>query len=156
LIVGTGVQYNDGDLNPALHLVGSDFLDSEGVDHFSVDLDKIKKFVKSHIHRPRNKELFYAPYCLLRKGIDLSNYTMRAVFSEIDFVFREAICAIKGSKDQKSFLLNLTGLFNSTLYSYLNLMLDSSLGIEREQRFLLQRFLNFLLFTAIPLQGKWS
>jgi len=142
LIAGTGVQYNDGDRNPASHLVGKDFLASDSVEHFFVDLTKMEKFEKTHINRVRNASLFYAPYCLLLTGIDMRNYTMRSAFSDVDFIFRKAIYAIKGSDDQKSFLLNITGLFNSALYSYLNIMIGSSLGIEREQRFIgeVQRF----------------
>ena len=136
LITKTGVQYNDGDRKDASKLYGRDFLPSESVDHFSINLAKMKKFEKTHIHRPRTEDMFHAPYCLLLKGLDMSNFTMRSVFSEDDFVFKEAIYAIKGCNDQKSFLLNLTGLLNSTFYSYLNFMVGSSLGIEREQRFI--------------------
>jgi hypothetical protein len=93
-------------------------------------------FDKKKVDRPRDERLFVAPYCLVLTGIDTNNYTMRSVFSEKDFVFRSAVYAIKGEETQKPFLLNLTGLLNSTLYAYLNLMVGSSLGIEREQRLL--------------------
>lgn len=134
LITGTGVQYNDGELNDASDLFSRPFLDSEAVDHFSVDYNKLGVFEKKRIHRPRREELFHAPYCLVRRGLDMSDYTMRAAFSERDFVFKEALYAIKGTKEQKDFLLNITGLLNSSSYAYFNLMLDSSLGVEREQR----------------------
>jgi hypothetical protein len=140
MITGTGVQYNDGDKMPASHLVGMNFLDSDAVDHFCINLTKMRVFEKSHINRTRNQELFHAPYCLLLTGLDMNNYTMRSVFSDFDFVFQKAIYAIKGSREQRSFLLNLVGLFNSTFYSYLNLMMGSSLGVEREQRLITEVF----------------
>jgi hypothetical protein len=59
---------------------------------------------------------------------------MRAVYCEENFVFKKAVYAIKAGDKQKPFLKNLVGLFNSSLYAYLNLMTGSSLGIEREQR----------------------
>jgi hypothetical protein len=59
---------------------------------------------------------------------------MRAVFSDVDFVFRSAICAIKGSAEQRETLISLTGFLNSSLFAYFNLMLGSFAGIEREKR----------------------
>lgn len=134
IITGTGVKYQDGDKKDASHLYGKPFLDSEAIDHFSIDLSGLKQFVKTQVDRPRNPDLFQAPYCLVRRGLDMGNYTMRAAYSEESFVFREAFYAIKGTLQQSQFLLNITGLLNSSAYAYFNLMIDSSLGIEREQR----------------------
>lgn len=49
---------------------------------------------------------------------------------------------IKGVRNQNSFFMNIVGLLNSSLYAYLNIMLGSSAGIEREQRFM-QEVLEF-------------
>lgn len=134
-ISGTGVQYNDGDKKDAMHLYNRPLLESEkSIDHFSMENCKFSKFLKTKIHRLRDVKLFEAPYCLTLRGLDMSDYTMRAVYSEIDFVFKETVFAIKGSYEQKSQLLNIVGLLNSKVYAYFNLMLGSSLGIEREQR----------------------
>jgi type I restriction-modification system DNA methylase subunit len=134
LLKGTGVKYNDGDLLDATHLVGSDLLDSDAIDHFTIDLSKMSVFQKQKVDRPRNPKLFHAPYCLLLTGIEMSDYTMRSVFSETSFVFKEAIYAVKGNDSQKAMLQNLSALFNSKVYAYLNLMLGSLAGIEREKR----------------------
>ena len=134
LVSGTGVQCNDGE-NDAVHLYGFPLLDSkDSIDHFEINLEKLETLRKQRINRPRNPSLFSAPYCLVLKGIDLADYTMRAVYSEESFVFKETVYAIKGSNEQKPELLNIVGLLNSKTYAYLNLMLGSSLGIEREQR----------------------
>jgi len=132
---GVGVKYSDGK-DDATHLVGRDFLDAKAISHFSIEENKKSTFEKRFVDRARtqNEKLFCAPYTLLRKGLDLSNYTMRAAYCETDFVFTDAVYAIKGCAEQKCLLLNLTGLFNSGLYSYLNLMVGSFLGIEREIR----------------------
>jgi hypothetical protein len=130
----TGVQYNDGDRNDASHLVGRDLLPSGAIEHFKINLTDLPKFEKSAIHRPRDERLFHAPYCLTLRGLDMDDYTMKSVYADVDFVFKEAVFAVKGSYEQRSLLLNLTGLFNSKTYAYFNLMIDSSLGIEREQR----------------------
>jgi type I restriction-modification system DNA methylase subunit len=135
LISGTGVQYNDGDQLDAFHLFGKPLLDSnEAIEHFSISRSKIGKFDKKKIHRTRDIHLFQAPYCLTLRGFDMSNYTMKATYEENSFVFKDAVFAIKGSHMQKDLLLSITGLLNSNLYAYFNLMLGSSLGIEREQR----------------------
>lgn len=135
LIKGTGVQYNDGDLNDAYHLLGRPLLDSRtAIKHFVLFENNTSTFSKERIHRPRNEALFHAPYCLVMQGPDMTDYTMEAVYSETDFVFHEVVYAIKGSLNQKAFLLNAVGLLNSKLYAYFNLMLGSFIGIEREKR----------------------
>lgn len=138
LISGTGVKYNDGPKSAkmdASHLLERPLLDSrKSITHFSIDLKKIGTFEKKVVDRTRDAALFQAPYCLMMRGPDMSDYTMKAVYSDVDFVFKEAVLAIKGSYEQKAFLLNVTGLLNSKAYAYFNLMLGSSLGIEREQR----------------------
>jgi hypothetical protein len=134
MLKGAGVKYNDGDLKDASHLLGKRLLLSDAIDHFSINLNRFMTFDKSEVDRPRDERLFYAPYCLVLTGIDTQAHTLRAVYSEEDFVFKSAIYAIKGDDSQKPFLKNLTGLLNSTVYSYFNLLIGSSLGIEREQR----------------------
>ena len=134
-VSGTGVQYNDGDKNDASHLYGKPLLESEkAIDHFTIALGNITTFAKTKIHRTRDAALFQAPYCLMLRGIDMSDYTMKAVYEETSFVFKEAVFAVKGSLEQKKQLLNIVGLLNSKIYAYFNLMLGSSLGVEREQR----------------------
>jgi hypothetical protein len=136
LISGNGVKYNTGDEKDATHLLGKKMLNSKtAFNHFSLNETQTFIFSKSKIDRPReNPLLFEAPYCLVKSGLDMSDFTMRAVYSESDFVFNETILAIKGIIEQKNILLNITGLVNSSLYAYLNLMLGSSAGIEREKR----------------------
>ena len=134
-ISGTGVQYNDGDKKDASHLYGQPLLESEkAIDHFSITLGNLTTFSKAEIHRTRDAALFQAPYCLMLRGVDMSDYTMKAVYEETSFVFKEAVFAVKGSFEQKPQLLNIVGLLNSKIYAYFNLMLGSSLGVEREQR----------------------
>lgn len=141
LLKGAGVKYNDGNQDASL-LLDRPLLESNAVDHFAINTNMVTTFVKSRVDRRRDERLFHAPYCLVLTGIDTRHYTLRAAYSETDFVFKSALYAIKGKSEQKKILLNLTGLFNSTLYSYLNLLLGSSLGIEREQR-LFDEVLNY-------------
>jgi predicted RNA methylase len=135
IIKGTGVKYNDGDGRDAHHLLGRPLLDSKtAINHFVLNEHRTTPFSKERIDRTRNPALFQAPYCLVMEGPDMTDYTMEAVYSETDFVYQAAVCAIKGSSNQKAFLLNTVGLLNSKLYAYFNLMLGSFIGIEREKR----------------------
>lgn len=130
---GVGIKSNDGS-DDAAHLMGRELLNEKAIGHFSVDTEKKTIFNKRLIDRARTKNhnIFFGPYALLRRGFDLSNYTLRAAYCETDFIFKFSVYAIKGNAGQKNLLLNLTGLLNSTLYSYLNLMTSSFLGVERE------------------------
>lgn len=137
LMMKKGLQDNDGDQKDSSHLVGRKILDSEeSIDHFYLNESAYSFFNKNKIHRPRNPEIYKAPYVLLKKGLDCANYSIKAVYAEKDFLYRETINCIKGSENEKKVLLNICGLLNSSLFSYFNLMLGSSAGIEREQIFL--------------------
>lgn len=137
LIMKKGLQDNDGDKKDSSYLVGRKILDSdEAIDHFYFNDTAYSIFNKDKIHRPRTPEIYNAPYVLFKKGLDCSDYSIRAVYVEKDFLYRETINCIKGKKTDEKILLNLCGLLNSSLFSYFNLMMGSSAGIEREQVFL--------------------
>lgn len=134
---GKGIQDHEGDGKDSSHLKGRKLLDSDGcIEHFRLNLDRLAIFNKEKIHRPREKKLFEPPYVFFKKGLDCNDYSVRAVYSEERLVYKETVNCIKGEEKDKNILLNLAGLFNSSLYAYFNLMLGSSAGIEREQVFL--------------------
>lgn len=137
IIMGAGIEYQDGDGKDATHLFGKKLLDSKkGVDHFFINSSAVSDFNKPKIHRPRDNRLFDPPYLLTPKGIDCTNFKLKAAYSEESFLAKTTMYIIKGSKEQRNFLINLVGLMNSSLYAYLNLLLGTSVGIEREQRFM--------------------
>ena len=137
LICGSGIQDHLGDAQDASALIGLPILSSDfGIDHFTINIDEESVFNSKAIHRVRNRELFNPPHCLTAKGVNCNNYRMRSAFSNKELVCKETMYIIKGNESQSNILYNLVGLFNSSLYAYLNLMLGSSVGIEREQRFM--------------------
>lgn len=137
IIMGAGIECQDGDGKDATHLLGRKLLDSKkGVDHFFINSSAVSDFNKPKIHRPRDKRLFDPPYLLTPKGIDCTNFKLKAAYSEESFLAKTTMYIIRGSKEQRDFLVNLVGLMNSSLYAYLNLLLGTSVGIEREQRFM--------------------
>lgn len=137
IIMGAGVEYQDGDKQDASHLLNKKLLDSQkGVDHFFVNSNNTTLFSKSKVHRPRERALFEPPYVLTPTGVNCNNYKLRAAFSDETFICKKTMYILKGAEEQRPFFMNLVGLLNSSLYAYLNLMLGTSIGIEREQRFM--------------------
>lgn len=135
---GTGIHTADGAKQDAGHLVGRWLIDAkDGIGPFEVLKECGQIFTKTHIDRAKKDRqyLFNSPYTLVKKGFDIKTFKFRAAYSEDDFLYTDAITGICGGEKDKNVLLNLTGLINSSFYSYLNLMLGSSSGIEREQGF---------------------
>ena len=137
LIMTKGLQDNDGDKKDASHFIGKKILDSnKAINHFYLNKEEYTLFDKNEIHRIRDNRIFEGPYVLFKKEIEARNYSIKAVYTEENYLYRESINSIKGTKNDKNILLNICGLLNSSLFSYFNLMLGSSVGIEREQIFL--------------------
>lgn len=135
LTAGLGLQANKGNMD-ASDLIGQKLLKSKGaISHFHLNAT-FEEFRKNKIHRRRDSNLFKAPYVLTSKGIDSSDFSFKAVYSDDSFLYTDAVCGIKGDFESQNILLNICGLLNSSLFSYFNLMLGSSVGIEREQFFL--------------------
>lgn len=138
LISDTGISANDGDLKPCDQLVNQPYLNqNDNIEHFYIhNINNLPLFKKNKIHRPKPLDFFSPPFCLIRKGVDCKTYKMRASYTDKKFIYNSGIAAFKADNKNKDILLNLTGLLNSSFYAYLNLMIGSSIGIEREQRFL--------------------
>lgn len=99
--------------------------------HITYSKNEIKN--SDFLHRPRKIDLYKAPMILVKKGIN-SKFKAISAFSNYDCVFTDSITSIKAFHDEDaSFLKLLSGLFNSTFFSYFLLLTSSSLGIEREQ-----------------------
>lgn len=131
-----GLQDNPGEQDSS-HLIGRPILKSDKViEQFVLDDTLTEVFDKERIHRPRNEKIYHAPYVLFKKGLSCKDFSIRAAYSEKDFLYKETISCIKGDASNKNILLNICGLLNSSLFSYFNLMFCSSTGIEREQIFL--------------------
>ena len=140
LLRGVGVKFNSNKESvnhmdaTALCNMQLPLFETKSFDHFTIKSSSPPLFRRKKVERIRDGRLFSAPYCLTKHGIDTWKYTMRSVFSDQDFIFKESIHAIKGTPEQRQLLLNITGLFNSSTFAYFNLMLGSDLGIEREER----------------------
>lgn len=135
LQTAAGISDNAGGFDAECYR-GRTIIESTAIDSFYFDINQSSIFNKDKIYRLGKKEVYEPPYCLMRKGPNCKTYRLRAAYTEEDVIFKEAISVIKGNEEQKDLLLNITGLINSSLYAYLNLMLGSSMGIEREQVFM--------------------
>lgn len=137
LILNKGIEDHIGVGQDASHLIGRRIIDSDNcIEPFCISVDNAYFFNKSKIHRVRVKEIFEPPYVLFKKGLNCEDYSIRAAYTEERLLYKCTISCIKGSEEDKNILLNFEGLLNSSLFTYLNFMLGSSVGIEREQIFL--------------------
>lgn len=155
IIYGTGIQdQQNKDQKDSRMYIGKKLLNSKnGLDHFELNLECSSTFTKEFIHRVRIEKLFKGPFVLYKKGLDMKNFRVRAVYSEDSFLFKDTISAIKGEMEDQVFLKSVTGLLNSSLYVYLNIMLNTSLGIEREQAFPTE-LLNYPFLNSEPHEAK--
>ena len=146
IIFGTGIRTDDGSEDSSSY-IGRPLLNSRtGMRSFFLNLENTTSFDKPTIHRRRKAQLFEGPRCLVKKGPDMKSYRLKSAYTEQSFLFKDAIGAIKGSSKDRAFLKSITGLFNSSLSSYLNTLLGSSIGTEREQ-VLFEEALNFPVFS---------
>lgn len=135
LKTAAGISDNEGKMD-ASDLVDRVIIDSKAIDSFYYDSTRKSIFKKDRIYRTGKIEQYNPPYCLMRKGPNCSSYRLRAAYVDDNVIFKEAISSIKGSTEQEELLHNIVGIINSSIYVYLNLMLGSSMGIEREQVFM--------------------
>lgn len=146
IIFGTGIRTDEGSEDSSSY-TGRPLLNSKvGMSSFFLNLENTIPFDKPTVHRKRKTQLFEGPRCLVKKGPDMKSYRLKSAYTEQSFLFKDAIGAIKGSSKDKTFLKSIVGLFNSSLSSYLNTLLGSSIGAEREQ-VLFEEALNFPFFN---------
>src|SRR5699024_5731784 len=131
---GTGIQGSKGK-EETDHLIGKKLIDPDrGLTHFRANLSGSTIFNKRKIHRAKKgRSIFRPPYVLFKKGINTKNLRIRAAYSEEEFIYSDAIYGISGDTKDRMKLLSINGLLNSSFYAYLNLMLGTSVGVEREQ-----------------------
>lgn len=135
-IVKTGISTNAGEKDSRKY-IGKRIINSDNeIDAFWINTENMSIFKQEKIYRTANEEQFKPPYCLFKKGVNTDNYKMRAVYTEEEMLYKNGITCIKGKEEDKEILMNITGLLNSSLYAYLNLMLNASVGVEREQIFI--------------------
>jgi hypothetical protein len=136
-IHGVGLETRAGK-DDTRHLKGYSLIDArDGIGAFWVNLKHSAEIPERKIYRAKKDrmKIFNPPYVLLKTGFDPKTFKLRAVYSEDRFAYTNAICGIAGKICDKAILLSLVGLLNSSAYAYLNLLLGSSSGIEREQGF---------------------
>ena len=134
LIFGQGVMIGGGDENDASDLVGKPFIDTRlDIKQYWVNPNNKKKWEFDIVHRVRNKELYKAPVLLISGGVNNDLNSVSAV-SYRDSVYKSSLTGIKGKgKNSINTLRQISGILNSSFFSYFNLMTFSSSGIEREE-----------------------
>lgn len=140
--IGRGITVAKQDRNDNVSdLIGKPFLDTRvDIEPFWVNPNPNKVWEETWVHRSRNKELFKAPMLLMTVGINNQFRSVTAV-SDKDVIFKHSLTAIKANKKESLETLQvISGLLNSSLFSYYCLQTFSSSGIEREQSHDLEKF----------------
>lgn len=134
LIIGQGIMVGGGDKNDASDLMGKPYIDTRiDIHQYWVNPKKNKKWEYRLVHRVRNKELYKAPVLLITEGVRNDLKSVSAICYH-NSVYKSSLTGIKGKdKDSIKILRRISGIINSSFFSYFNLMTFSSSGIEREQ-----------------------
>ncbi len=137
LIYGEGIQIGGKDQNDAANLIGMPFIDTKkpakDLSRYFIKLRNDSKWIHTSVHRNRNKDLFKAPFLLI-KGSSNLDFSIVASICLKDSVFTDSAFAIKSYNGEK-ILESLLGIILSNLMTYFFFMTGSSAGIEREQVF---------------------
>lgn len=150
-IYGQGIQVGGGNKNDISRYIGKKYINArKDIKPFWINQETESKWVKEVAHRPRADFLFKAPMILILKGFTNTFHCVSA-YSEDDVVFTDALTSIKSINDNNSNSLKIiSGILNSSLFTYLNLLTFSSSGIEREQAHNKEKFgLPFIENTSI-------
>lgn len=150
-VYGQGIQVGGGNKNDISRHVGKKYINArKDIKPFWINQETESKWVKEVAHRPRADFLFKAPMILILKGFTNTFHCVSA-YSEDDVVFTDALTSIKSINDNNSDSLKIiSGILNSSLFTYLNLLTFSSSGIEREQAHNKEKFgLPFIESTSI-------
>lgn len=133
-LIGQGAMIGGGDKNDALHLINKPFLDTrKDIKAFWVNDQPSNSWKFEVVHRPRNPSLYKAPMLLITEGINKYFRSVSAV-SKKDVVYRSSLTALKVYREEDIGVLNsISGILNSSFFSYFCLQTFSSSGIEREQ-----------------------
>lgn len=132
----TGIQDFYGNGLDCHSYLGMKVIDSKkGIESFFVNENYMSDFNKTKIHRPRTASNFSGPLVLLKKGANLSTYELKAAFFANNLLYKDAITGFFSDEENNDNLKIICGYLNSSFYAYMNLLLGSSLGIEREQVF---------------------
>ena len=70
------------------HFIGKKILDAkQDMDSFFINYDNMKEFNKTSIYRVATEKQFVPPYCIIKKGLNVNTYRMRAAYSEKEFLY---------------------------------------------------------------------
>ncbi|MBS0026713.1 N-6 DNA methylase [Chitinophaga sp. 22321] len=147
---GQGFQ-NGSDKNPVGDLAKLKLLSPDCIQPFFVRND-LQPFKDKHLHRIREKQLYYGIRLLIKKGLTNELKSVAAI-CDIDCLYKDSVTGVKANvKEDLSDLRNISGLMQSDLFSYYAIHKFSSPGVEREQAFNEEKF-SFPFSDLIEITG---
>lgn len=138
---GTGIQESKNPQYDSSHLIGKLFIDPKAIENYRIDENKTSSFTQKKVHRIRNKDIFQPPMLLCRKGINKETLILKSALCYSEAIFKDSITSVKAyDKKDVTVLKNISCIGTTDFYSYWALNTFSSIGIEREQSFLGNKF----------------
>lgn len=140
-----GIKEKDGNKSiDVSSLVGLDYIETKGVSKYYINTERTWNLpVVGYVYQKNQqivRDIYTAPMLLIKGGTN-SNLQAVSAISYHDGVFKSSLTAIKGCDDSAvPILRNILGVLNSTFFSYYNLMVFSSSGIEREETHDVEKF----------------
>lgn len=140
LIIGSGFKHTDGNKKK---------FTEEFDTHYYIDVNprsktnSLSRYVLNYSKLwdggkvgflPQNKDGFYPPMILIKKGLN-ANLNCISAFSERKIFFTNGATSIKGSSNQVTLLKMLIGFLNSSFFNYYIISLGSKAGVEREEAY---------------------
>lgn len=136
LIMSSGIQESSDPQMDASKYFNYDYLDvgrnKKMLHRYYIDESNVEKWSIEKVHRIRDDKIFNPPYVLMKTGPN-NKYQCVSTYSEKQWVFKNAVRAIKGSNDDKKILKSIVGFLNSKFLTYYAFLTFSSIGVEREQ-----------------------
>ncbi|MEX2335989.1 MAG: N-6 DNA methylase [Fulvivirga sp.] len=130
-LIGQGAMIGGGDKNDASHLIGKPFLDTKkDIKAFWVNNKPSILWNFESVHRPRNPLLYELPVLLITGGLNKFLRSVSAVHNG-GSVFKSSLTGI--ASNEINTLKSISGILNSSFFSYFSLQTFSSTGIEREE-----------------------
>ncbi|MDR2096994.1 MAG: N-6 DNA methylase [Spirochaetaceae bacterium] len=103
------------------------------INQFYIDYNKRDVLEKERADALRDKNLYYAPMLVIRKGSNSSSLNAYAALSLQDAIFKDSVTSVKSFKKDIAALRRMLGIITSDMYSYIAINTFASIGIEREQ-----------------------
>ncbi len=129
-VIGDGFQRKGSDRIFAQWLLNYPHIPAKSLSKYHVDKTKLESIEDPVFHRPRKKERYTAPLCLMK--VTLKEGDIVSAFSDNDISYTDGIIGISGKPFDTDLLKILCCYLNSDVAKYFLFLTCSVWGVERD------------------------